>query len=39
MLCYAPPREHLGLPNRWDVKVGDITYQIADLAIGHPGTQ
>src|SRR3954451_12101870 len=41
MLCYVTPKEHLGLPNRDDVKVGVITYRIAahaaDLAKGHPG--
>jgi phosphomethylpyrimidine synthase len=40
MLCYVTPKEHLGLPNRDDVKVGVITYRIAahaaDLAKGHP---
>ncbi len=40
MLCYVTPKEHLGLPNRDDVKVGVITYKIAahaaDLAKGHP---
>jgi phosphomethylpyrimidine synthase len=43
MLCYVTPKEHLGLPNRDDVKVGIITYKIAahaaDLAKGHPGAQ
>ena len=43
MLCYVTPKEHLGLPNRDDVKQGVITYKIAahaaDLAKGHPGTQ
>jgi phosphomethylpyrimidine synthase len=43
MLCYVTPKEHLGLPNRDDVKQGIITYKIAahaaDLAKGHPGTQ
>jgi len=43
MLCYVTPKEHLGLPNREDVKVGVITYKIAahaaDLAKGHPGAQ
>ncbi len=43
MLCYVTPKEHLGLPNRDDVKVGVITYKIAahaaDLAKGHPGAQ
>jgi phosphomethylpyrimidine synthase len=43
MLCYVTPKEHLGLPNRDDVKRGVITYKIAahaaDLAKGHPGTQ
>ncbi len=43
MLCYVTPKEHLGLPNRDDVKVGVITYKIAahaaDLAKGHPGSQ
>ncbi|PCH97705.1 MAG: phosphomethylpyrimidine synthase ThiC, partial [Bacteroidetes bacterium] len=41
MLCYVTPKEHLGLPNKKDVKVGVITYKIAahaaDLAKGHPG--
>ncbi len=43
MLCYVTPKEHLGLPNRDDVKVGVITYKIAahaaDLAKGHPAAQ
>jgi phosphomethylpyrimidine synthase len=43
MLCYVTPKEHLGLPDRNDVKVGVITYKIAahaaDLAKGHPGAQ
>ena len=43
MLCYVTPKEHLGLPNRQDVKDGVITYKIAahaaDLAKGHPGAQ
>ncbi|HTA16185.1 MAG TPA: phosphomethylpyrimidine synthase ThiC [bacterium] len=43
MLCYVTPKEHLGLPNREDVKEGVITYKIAahaaDLAKGHPGSQ
>ncbi|CEA05871.1 thiamine biosynthesis protein ThiC [Pseudomonas saudimassiliensis] len=43
MLCYVTPKEHLGLPNRDDVKTGIITYKIAahaaDLAKGHPGAQ
>ena len=43
MLCYVTPKEHLGLPNREDVKQGLITYKIAahaaDLAKGHPGAQ
>jgi len=43
MLCYVTPKEHLGLPNRGDVKTGVITYKIAahtaDLAQGHPGAQ
>lgn len=43
MLCYVTPKEHLGLPNRNDVKEGIITYKIAahvaDLAKGHPGAQ
>ena len=42
MLCYVTPKEHLGLPNKKDVKDGIITYKIAahaaDLAKGHPGT-
>ncbi|MBP8776866.1 MAG: phosphomethylpyrimidine synthase ThiC [Bacteroidaceae bacterium] len=41
MLCYVTPKEHLGLPNKEDVRVGVITYKIAahaaDLAKGHPG--
>jgi phosphomethylpyrimidine synthase len=41
MLCYVTPKEHLGLPNKDDVKTGVITYKIAahaaDLAKGHPG--
>ncbi len=43
MLCYVTPKEHLGLPNKQDVKEGIITYKIAahaaDLAKGHPGAQ
>ncbi|MFL9924648.1 phosphomethylpyrimidine synthase ThiC [Herbaspirillum lusitanum] len=43
MLCYVTPKEHLGLPNKVDVKDGIITYKIAahaaDLAKGHPGAQ
>lgn len=43
MLCYVTPKEHLGLPNKADVKEGIITYKIAahaaDLAKGHPGAQ
>jgi phosphomethylpyrimidine synthase len=43
MLCYVTPKEHLGLPNKDDVKEGIITYKIAahaaDLAKGHPGAQ
>jgi phosphomethylpyrimidine synthase len=43
MLCYVTPKEHLGLPDRDDVKTGVITYKIAahaaDLAKGHPGAQ
>ncbi len=43
MLCYVTPKEHLGLPDKDDVKDGIITYKIAahaaDLAKGHPGTQ
>lgn len=43
MLCYVTPKEHLGLPNKDDVKEGLITYKIAahagDLAKGHPGAQ
>ncbi len=43
MLCYVTPKEHLGLPNKQDVKEGVITYKIAahaaDLAKGHPGAQ
>ena len=43
MLCYVTPKEHLGLPNKDDVKAGVIAYKIAahaaDLAKGHPGAQ
>jgi len=43
MLCYVTPKEHLGLPNKDDVKVGLVTYKLAahaaDLAKGHPGAQ
>lgn len=43
MLCYVTPKEHLGLPNKEDVKTGMITYKLAahaaDLAKGHPGAQ
>ncbi|RSK85583.1 phosphomethylpyrimidine synthase ThiC [Pandoraea apista] len=43
MLCYVTPKEHLGLPNKDDVKEGIITYKLAahaaDLAKGHPGSQ
>ncbi|TYP77131.1 phosphomethylpyrimidine synthase ThiC [Aquimarina intermedia] len=43
MLCYVTPKEHLGLPNKQDVRTGVITYKIAahaaDLAKGHPGAQ
>lgn len=43
MLCYVTPKEHLGLPNKKDVKDGVIAYKIAahaaDLAKGHPGAQ
>jgi phosphomethylpyrimidine synthase len=43
MLCYVTPKEHLGLPNKKDVKEGVITYKLAahaaDLAKGHPGSQ
>jgi phosphomethylpyrimidine synthase len=43
MLCYVTPKEHLGLPDREDVRVGVVTYKIAahaaDLAKGHPGAQ
>jgi phosphomethylpyrimidine synthase len=43
MLCYVTPKEHLGLPNRDDVKVGVMTYKLAahaaDLAKGHPGAR
>ena len=43
MLCYVTPKEHLGLPNKEDVKTGIITYKLAahaaDLAKGHPGAQ
>jgi len=43
MLCYVTPKEHLGLPDKQDVRVGVVTYRIAahaaDLAKGHPGAQ
>ena len=43
MLCYVTPKEHLGLPDKDDVKAGVIAYKIAahtaDLAKGHPGAQ
>ena len=43
MLCYVTPKEHLGLPNREDVREGVVTYKIAahaaDLAKGHPAAQ
>jgi len=43
MLCYVTPKEHLGLPNRQDVRDGIVAYKIAahaaDLAKGHPGAQ
>ena len=43
MLCYVTPKEHLGLPNKRDVREGVITYKIAahaaDLAKGHPGAR
>ena len=43
MLCYVTPKEHLGLPNREDVKAGVVAYKVAahaaDLAKGHPGAQ
>ena len=43
MLCYVTPKEHLGLPDRADVKAGVVSYRIAahaaDLAKGHPGAQ
>ena len=43
MLCYVTPKEHLGLPNKQDVKTGIITYKLAahaaDLAKGHAGAQ
>jgi len=43
MLCYVTPKEHLGLPNKQDVKTGVITYKLAahaaDIAKGHPGAQ
>ena len=43
MLCYVTPKEHLGLPDKNDVKEGIITYKLAahaaDLAKGHPGAQ
>ena len=43
LLCYVTPKEHLGLPNREDVKAGVIAYKIAahaaDLAKGHPGAR
>ena len=41
MLCYVTPKEHLGLPNKEDVRTGVVTYKIAahaaDIAKGHPG--
>jgi phosphomethylpyrimidine synthase len=43
MLCYVTPKEHLGLPDRDDVKVGVVTYKLAahaaDLAKGHPAAK
>ncbi|MCH2225582.1 MAG: phosphomethylpyrimidine synthase ThiC [Crocinitomicaceae bacterium] len=43
MLCYVTPKEHLGLPNKEDVRTGVVTYKLAahaaDLAKGHPGSQ
>jgi phosphomethylpyrimidine synthase len=43
MLCYVTQKEHLGLPNKQDVREGIVTYKIAahaaDLAKGHPGAQ
>ncbi|MEK6247555.1 MAG: phosphomethylpyrimidine synthase ThiC, partial [Planctomycetales bacterium] len=43
MLCYVTPKEHLGLPDRDDVRTGVVTYKLAahaaDLAKGHPGAQ
>jgi len=43
MLCYVTPKEHLGLPDREDVKEGLITYKLsahaADIAKGHPGAR
>ncbi|MHB8309414.1 MAG: phosphomethylpyrimidine synthase ThiC, partial [Metallibacterium sp.] len=43
MLCYVTPKEHLGLPDKKDVRDGIVTYKIAahaaDLAKGHPGAQ
>jgi phosphomethylpyrimidine synthase len=43
MLCYVTPKEHLGLPNKEDVRTGVVTYKLAahaaDLAKGHPGAQ
>jgi len=43
MLCYVTPKEHLGLPNKKDVKDGIMAYKVAahaaDLAKGHPGAQ
>lgn len=43
MLCYVTPKEHLGLPNKDDVRTGVVTYKLAahaaDLAKGHPGSQ
>jgi len=43
MLCYVTPKEHLGLPNKHDVREGIVTYKIAahaaDLAKGHPAAQ
>ena len=43
MLCYVTPKEHLGLPNREDVREGIVTYKLAahaaDIAKGHPGAR
>ena len=43
MICYVTPKEHLGLPDKEDVRTGVVTYKLAahaaDLATGHPGAQ